>query len=367
MIKTDSLSEAFNYQHNSLTFLRFILVMLVIFSHSFILGGFGQDPLKIFSREQASFGSIALNCFFIISGFLTPYSYLSASSVWRYLWHRILRIFPAFWFCLLVAAFIIGPIVYSNEDNRLNEVKPGYFQTKLNNPLNYIKANLFLKIGQRGIANLFEKNPYPQDINGSLWMLPYLFGCYLFIAGLGVLNIFNKYRLVVLGFFLILTGVNAFERSIAETVSIVIPRLSGLRVPDLFVYFLAGSIFYIYRDKIMVNLFLFLLSLLISIIGLWLGLFKIFSPLTLTYIVFWLSIKLPLSNFGKWGDYSYSLYLYAFPIQQSLVVFGTNRYGFPAFFFLSMVFTIPLALLSWHFIEKPCSQLKSIASHSVIK
>ncbi|MBN3791656.1 hypothetical protein [Burkholderia sp. Ac-20353] len=65
-----------------------------------------------------------------------------------------------------------------------------------------------------------------------------------------------------------------------------------------------------------------------------------------------------ISKAGRWGDISYGLYLYAFPIQQLLV------YKFPTISLtteiaVTFLITIPFAALSWHLIEKNALKLKS--------
>ncbi|MBI5810470.1 MAG: hypothetical protein HZB21_04690 [Deltaproteobacteria bacterium] len=68
-----------------------------------------------------------------------------------------------------------------------------------------------------------------------------------------------------------------------------------------------------------------------------------------------------LKNFGRHGDFSYGMYVYAFPVQQTLMNFWPG--GFPLFGFFLAAFTITLflAILSWSFVEKPALKLKKRA------
>ncbi|MFN6579318.1 MAG: acyltransferase family protein [Aulosira sp. ZfuVER01] len=77
-------------------FLRFLLAILVVIQHSYVLGDFGNDLLSYISKGKSNSGSLAVHCFFIISGFLITRSYLATSNFGHYLWNRILRIFPGF-------------------------------------------------------------------------------------------------------------------------------------------------------------------------------------------------------------------------------------------------------------------------------
>ena len=88
---------------NAIGLLRLSLALLVVVHHTRVLGGFGSDPVLRFARGQADLGVFAVAGFFTISGFLVTRS-AERSSTARYLWHRALRVFPAFWVCLLVIA-----------------------------------------------------------------------------------------------------------------------------------------------------------------------------------------------------------------------------------------------------------------------
>ena len=64
-----------------------------------------------------------------------------------------------------------------------------------------------------------------------------------------------------------------------------------------------------------------------------------------------------MRSFNEWGDFSYGVYIYAFPIQQTLAQF------FPAMTLLAMVatsslLTLAVAALSWHGVEKRALALK---------
>lgn len=112
--KIKTFTEAFVPRENSLGFLRFFLSILVLFSHSHLIGkfDFNTEFLYVWSKGEKGFGDFAVDGFFALSGFLITDSYLKNPNIWRYLWKRGLRIFPGFWFCLFVTAFLIGPIVY---------------------------------------------------------------------------------------------------------------------------------------------------------------------------------------------------------------------------------------------------------------
>ena len=99
---------------------------------------------------------------------------------------------------------------------------------------------------------------------------------------------------------------------------------------------------------------------LLTVVATQIKLFLWVEPFTLPYIIFWLSVNLPFKNFDKHGDYSYGVYIYSFPIQQLLITLGLDKFGLSIYFILSLLLTMPLAMMSWNLIEKPCLQLKHI-------
>jgi peptidoglycan/LPS O-acetylase OafA/YrhL len=67
----------------------------------------------------------------------------------------------------------------------------------------------------------------------------------------------------------------------------------------------------------------------------------------------------PLANFGRYGDFSYGLYIYAFPVQQTLVyLIGQQNLSPTTLFFAAQPIALGFAFLSWHLVEKPALQLK---------
>ena len=66
-----------------------------------------------------------------------------------------------------------------------------------------------------------------------------------------------------------------------------------------------------------------------------------------------------LRRFGRFGDISYGLYIYAYPVQQTVLWIGGASLPFWQGMILSLIITVALAALSWHWIEKPALSLKN--------
>ena len=101
----------FDRRLNNIDFLRLALALLVVFSHSFPLmhGSDAPEPLGRLTRGQATGGTIAVDAFFILSGFLITASYERSGSLLSFLKKRIARIYPGFLVVSVLAAVCFVP------------------------------------------------------------------------------------------------------------------------------------------------------------------------------------------------------------------------------------------------------------------
>ena len=132
--------------------------------------------------------------------------------------------------------------------------------------------------------------------------------------------------------------------------------------------FLSGSLLYLYREKIPDSGALALGATVLVLAGLVIpvgqALFQQTSvdltAVFLAYPLIWLGIHLPFTTVGAVNDYSYGIYIYAFPIQQLLVMWGVNKWGYWPYTLLSVAAVVPLAVGSWWLIEKHALKLKGL-------
>ena len=99
------LSSRFDPRRNALDVLRLLFATIVAVTHGIAIHT-GSQP----AWGDTLLGDLALDGFFVLSGFLVTRSFLRLDSPLRYLWHRFLRIMPAFWACLIVIAFVAAPV-----------------------------------------------------------------------------------------------------------------------------------------------------------------------------------------------------------------------------------------------------------------
>ena len=334
---------------NNFDFIRFAFASLVVFSHSVPLGTGSEaaEPFAIASRGQLTFGALAVDCFFIISGFLVLHSWQSRPEAGAFLRKRILRIYPAFLIVAIIDAFVVTP-AFSTQ---------GFAGVDASFVARFTAEAARLLAVTPGPA--FQNNPAPGTVNGSLWSISYEFWCYVGVLVLGLCGLAKKRLLLAaaLVVFIAVSFVFAWRHltpggRILGTI-FGYPPIWARLIP----YFVAGMAFHAFRDRISLRPVGAALALLAIAAACVLPYGMIFVlPIAAAYLIFWfafLSIP-PLQRFAKYGDFSYGIYLYSFPILQ-IVVFW---WGAPMDPWLLFACAWPLAILvaaiSWHLVEQRC-------------
>lgn len=334
MLKGRNLDELMNERKNNFDIIRFIAATLVIFSHAYPLtNNPGIEPFGVISNGLMSFGGLAVKIFFVISGFLITQSFDRSKDVVSYAKARILRIFPALIVVVLLSVFVLGPIFTTVS-------LKNYFSDP--QTFNYFKTLTLYKM-EYYLPGVFQFTPN-KAINGSLWTLWYEFFFYIVVGVLGVTRLLNK-KMVIGGFIL-------------ATILFHLGR--GNFYTDLFRYFGAGMLFYLFRKNIIHNGWLALLSFIVLALTIKTHYFNYTLTIFGTYIIFYLSFhrNLKFYGFGKYGDFSYGIYIYAFPIQEMIVYLCHNRFSPLENFLIAFPITLVFAIASWHIIEKNALKLK---------
>jgi peptidoglycan/LPS O-acetylase OafA/YrhL len=374
----------------------------VILSHSITLGGFGGESIL----GKTTLGTVAVYGFFGISGYLIAGS-ADRNGFGRYLWQRFLRIFPAFWVCLVVTAFVFGTIVYFHNQPVLSNHcgLHCYLSVPNNGPIGYVVHNFWLQMNQPGIALTFG-GYWLIEWNGSLWTLVYEFLCYLILGLLAVAGLLKRrwfvaaLAAVVWIAVIAIISAPALSRNFAPAhlgngklllgakwaslrLNLGFDRLSleSISLLSLLGIFLAGALLYLYRDKIRdsgllaAGMFALFLSGMFIPLGLRIGSSDGLVHLTslnltaifLAYPLIWLGIHLPLSRVGATNDYSYGVYIYAFPVQLLMTMWGVNHWGYVPYTVLTILMVAPLAVASWWLIEKQSLKLKKVSVGRLLK
>jgi len=329
--------------------IRVFLALLVIFSHSFILiqGTDASEPLRRVS--DLIFGEVAVNLFLAISGFLVTRSWDLSGSTRSYLAKRVRRVYPAFLVLMALQAFILAPLVCS-------EAFHGYTLKQLG-IIAFDMADLVGYGFPYGglLLTTFTHNPFPGAMNGSLWTIRYEFICYLLLPLLGS---WLRHSRICTGAFVAVLALY-LSRWLPPWHFILTAVLGNVALwPRLLTYFLAGMTFYRLRHLIPQSKVIALVSFLILALTTlaWPWGVHVTLPTCGVYLLFYLAYFPPFQRLPRIlpGDPSYGIYLYGFPIQQTIVYLGyPNHLRSPYFLTLiAAVLATACGLASWHLIEK---------------
>lgn len=336
------------YKTNNFDFLRFLFAILVVISHSYALAGVGESSqwLSASTHHQINWASIGLNGFFVISGYFIFQSLERSSSLWDYFKKRFLRVFPGLFVVLMVTVCVL-PFLHNDGTSIFNQFD---FYT-------YLPRNLSLYGFQPTVSGVFDTNNY-HAINGSLWTIRYEFTLYIALGFLFLIKEYkNKVRLLLwiafFGMYLFFVfGMDRFGNSKLVT-------LQGYEFFNLGTFFAAGSALASIKFEKLVSLPLLVVSFLSLLLALYWGYYALFKHLFFPVLVLCIGFTaLPFfSTFGKYGDFSYGIYIYSFPIQQILMYyFQAEVYNLMCW---SLVIAIVLGYGSWHLIEKKALRLKN--------
>jgi len=319
-------------------------------------GGNEIEPLSRATHMKMNLGSLAVACFFAISGFLITHSRLRSSSTADYMKKRVLRIYPGWVVALLFCVLAVAPLLRPRHGLALHDLGTYGFLSQL-----------FLR--NMGVLRPLPGVGLP---DGSTWTIPFEILCYGLVAALGILGLFRQRILVLALAFALLLYVNWPARTLGPTFG---PTVPGLHLPyfgqlqclPLFVvYFLSGMLFFLFRDRIPHAPRLLAMSLVLVALTLFrlplAPLFFIILPTFGFYVLFYLAF-LPLGNlyaFAEHGDLSYGVYLYAYPIQRVLISEQFRGYHLSplTLFLAAWVLACGVAALSWRFVERPFLKLK---------
>lgn len=334
------LHEASTGRDNNLNLLRFCAATLVVYAHSFNQEG---EPFR--SLFFIGAGDWGVDIFFLVSGFLICKSWLNKGNLVDFAWARFLRIYPALWVSNLFFVLLVGGL--------LSQLPLGEF---LRQPgtISYLVKNSTMILGaQMKLPNLFDGGSTAFNI--PLWTLPHELQMYMLLASLGLLGLARRSlvtgSLCAFGFFL--WGLHLTE---------VLTSDNTERFRFIY-HFFAGAVAYNLRARIPLRLTWFVAVLVILVCGAlvfpqpWVRtlLLAVGTP----YLVLWFAFapRGAIRGFNRVGDYSYGIYILACPFQV-LVLHLLPQLTRLQHFALSMAITLPLAMLSWHLLEKHALRLR---------
>ena len=343
------LSEYAVGRDNNFNLIRLAAALSVIFSHSVAVLGLPSRREFFFDHLGLSLAEMAVDVFFVTSGFLVAGSLVKRGDVIAYLWARALRIYPAMWAMLILTVFVLAPA--------LTTLPLADYLTAPKTHDYFVKCATLIGGVRYSLPGVFETAPLHGEFNGSLWTLPIELRLYCYLAaGWLALAVAPAIRLRAL-------SVGAPVAAAAFLALILRGRLFGapFNAADTRIFmFLYGTTLYLWRDRIPMSP-----RLLIAALG---GLllasvnkqaFFVVYVFCLAPLVLHLAYlpKGRIRAFNDWGDCSYGVYIYAFPIQQTLAFLFPGM-ALIVMIALSSAITLGVAALSWTLIERRALALK---------
>jgi peptidoglycan/LPS O-acetylase OafA/YrhL len=351
---------------NNFDLLRLVGATLVIVAHSLELTHSTGTPVMFLHEPWGEAGVVV---FFSVSGFLVARSWAYDPKPLSFAMKRALRLMPALVVSLLLTALVLGPLTTTLSLRAYLE-DPGTKAYVIDN--SSFQTNVFL-------PGVFAHTSLKGVVNASLWTLPLELKAYCLVLALGLLGLFGRRRLLMplLVIFFALLTVGAV-RSAIPLGNRVVATMADVQAPPSVVAEARAGVFDEHAQlfaAFAIGASLFALARWVplrwgvagALVVAWAAAaatgdaraVPIATAVLLPYVVLLLAyrtshlVRLP----RRLGDYSYGLYIFAFPVQQAVVQWLAPSSGWVTFA-LATPIVLALAVASWHLVEAPALTLK---------
>jgi peptidoglycan/LPS O-acetylase OafA/YrhL len=321
---------------NALNGIRLVLAGFVVVDHSFRAATGRPGPWP-------SIGGFGVDGFFAISGYLIAGS-RSRMGMRPFLWRRALRLMPAYWVVLVVTALLIAPLSAVLSDR-------GY---SWSSAVSYVVRDSMLFMLQMGIDGTPAGVPYEGLWNTSTWTLPIEAAAYIFFGLVVAMPGFGR------------RAAAATCLALSSASLVLVLAGAGLTpiadLTRLWSFFAAGVLLWRLRQSLPGSRWSVAGAATVVMVSLVADnrLYLAVAPVPLAFVLLWLGSRLPV-RVGSRNDISYGLYLFAYPLQQLMIVGGIAAAVGPYWFVVvSIAMTVPVAWASWLFVEQPSLRLRRL-------
>lgn len=336
---------------NNFNLIRIVAASLVLISHSFALSGLAE-PLR--DTLGVTWGSIAVDIFFVTSGYLVTGSILRGDHAWNFVTSRMLRIFPGLMVALLLTT-LVSSIWFTTFTFTSFWSQWPTWRYLIKNSLLLFPQGLEWTLPGTLIGLPGDKGG-GAALNGSLWTLPVEVKMYIYLL-VGYLACRLLARKTSLT-----TTLHAFKPSLIVLCMVLLTTdlyLTSLEKHNLVVhmaamFFTGGALSTLgipfertWRSAT--------IALLVTVAAAHIGpdWFMPIYTLTLPWVVLSMAYAPTpiLHRYNRLGDYSYGVYIYAFPVQQ-WSIYLHKRIGPWEMMAVCFPIVLVLAVLSWNLVEK---------------
>ena len=343
MTRAATVAEALARPHNGFSGLRLALALAVVVSHAFSVtsGNALDEPLA--RTTGFTLGEHAVNGFFAVSGFLVAMSFDRRGLV-DYLISRTLRILPGLVAATLTVALVLGAAMSTLPFG-------DYFGD--GGVWRFVRGTLTTFKSNASLPGVFPDNPYRSPL-GTVWTLKYEVLCYGGVIGAGLLGALRRrwtVLLVALGFALALVIADATHPDLPKGLE------TALRLPLIFAI---GTALYTGRDRLRLSVVPLAILALACVLAQHGPLYRTLLFAAEGYGTIWLGLSpwLARKAFDPRADLSYGIYLYGWPVQQSLHALWPGASA-PSLLPPALALTAFVAAASWYGVERPALRLKT--------
>lgn len=335
---------------NNFDFIKILFAWLVIVSHSYVLlGNQGCDWLCEPTHHYINFSYFGVKGFITISGYLILKSLNRSPNLADYLWKRVLRIYPAL-IIVLVLSVGLAYLIYKPINTYFSFNKEA---------IDYVLNNLSLYHNQWRIHGVFDKLPNTA-INGSLWTMGFEFFFYLVLLAIYPIRKYKRISQLLL--LIVIAMLFIGNLYFIDELRVAPFRLRVDFIFELGLFFMIGAFFgLIDWNNIPYKKHIAIFATIVTLAILFIQVNPIWLCFTWPYLVIF--IGQGSSKFSNWihtnlEDPSYGIYLYAFPVQQSIIYFFHP--SVTVLLWTSTLIAFVFGILSWKLIEKKTLRFKDL-------
>lgn len=332
-----NLDELFSSSENNFNLIRLLAAASVIYGHASVVTGTHEPDFLLRLIQYKFIGGVAVDIFFVLSGFLIAASVQSGKGVSYFIASRVLRVYPGLIVCILLSVVFLGTLFSKNFD---------FFSPQV---WRYVWVNGTAINTEYFIPGIFSDRP-DKAINGSLWSIPvelrmYAFVLLLFVTGpLARKHFFN-------GMFFISAF---FAYFFPEALTGILLHPSHLHVV---VMYMVGVFYWVNRKSVPMNPWILFVLILFAATVQGTPKFSYAYTLLLPYLIWCIGFTPGIFWFNRLGDYSYGVYLYGWPVQQAVSAINPSL-SYLQNTTISIIVALIFGIFSWRFIERPALQLK---------
>lgn len=346
--------DAAPQRNHSFDLLRIFFATLVLLAHApeMTEGDGNRELLARLTHTPFNFGALAVDGFFLLSGYLIVKSWIRDPHLGSYLRKRVLRIVPGYIVAAVVCITMVGLLA------------PGidHFFSRLLH-----QRSFYASIVMLGRLNTPPVYPGSRDliVNGALWTIPYEFRCYLVVAAFGVAGLLRRrwvWLLATVALFADLLRYSIFAMESPGWHKLFYLTGEPSEVARLGCAFFVGGCFWLFREQIRFRR-RYAVAALAAIV-----LVARFAPghiehaaVTLgSYLMFYLcqSRSLDFRWTHNMPDISYGTYLYGTAVEALWIFFHPACSPWLTFAVAAAIAYV-LGWLSWTVVEKPMLSFKS--------